>query len=117
MPKDKIEELLLKAIEVALIQDKNNPTYNRDSSILVQAVGSDYYHTKYEPTKLMREIMQSIDYHKYLDILAQEVAEYIKNNYKDMIHTYIIEAFTKMLFNESREWDIKNFILSQFNNN
>lgn len=35
LPKDKLEEILLKAVEVALIKDKENPQVNADNNILI----------------------------------------------------------------------------------
>ena len=42
LPKEQMQEILLKAVEVALIKDRENPIYDRDSSILVTPVKDGY---------------------------------------------------------------------------
>ena len=110
LPKDKMEELLLKAVEVALIADKNNPYYSTDSSILVKSDKNGYGTIRWAPTDLMKEIMKEINVNGYLEPIAKEVADYIEKNYKEMVKEYIVEAFTKMLFENETRWNVERFI-------
>lgn len=109
LPKDKMEELLLKAVEVALIRDKDDPYVDQDSNVLVMRSHSSRF-IKYVPTKLMEDIMKGINTKRYLDPIAKEVARYIKDNYKEMVQEYIVKAFTTMLFSEATEYRIKDEI-------
>lgn len=102
LPKEQMQELLLKAVEVALVEDKKNPNPLYGRNILV-AGDRNGYTTDIKPTELMKEIMQGINAGQYLEPLAKEVAEYIKENYARMVREYMVEAFTSMLFSEARE--------------
>ena len=117
LPKDKMEELLLKAVEVALIRDKDNPIGDSDSSILVSKTITNgiYSSYKYEPTKLMKEIIQDINKEQYLEPIAKEVANYITENYVDLVREYIIRAFTDMLFSQAKKWEINDMIARSIN--
>ena len=110
LPKDKMEELLLKAVEVALIADKENPHYSTDSSILVKSNRGEYGSIRWAPTDIMKEIMKEININGYLEPIAKEVADYIEKNYKEMVKEYIVEAFTKMLFENETRWNVERFI-------
>lgn len=113
LPKDKMEELLLKAVEVALIRDKENSYYDADKSILVSRSQS---RNGYEPTELMREIIKEINTKGHIDSLAEEVATYIRDNYKTLVQECIVATFTKMLFTEAKEYAIKAQIVTAFQN-
>lgn len=113
LPKDKMEELLLKAVEVALIRDKDKTYYDCDSSILVTPSRSSRPRHSYEPTELMKEIIKEINTKAYIEPLAQEVATFIKENYKEIVRDYIVEAFSKMLFSQAKEYEIKDFVFRQ----
>ena len=110
LPKDKMEELLLKAVEVALIADKEKPHYSTDSNILVKSSRNEYGSIRWAPTDLMKEIMKGINANGYLEPIAKEVADYIEKNYKEMVKEYIVEAFTKMLFDNETRWNVERFI-------
>lgn len=112
LPKDKMQELLLKAVEVALIRDKNDPYMDSDSSILVRRQRNTY---KYEPTDLMRDIVKEINAKDMLEPLAREVVEFIRDNYKSMAKEMITAAFTKMLFSEMTEYRLRDEIFTQLN--
>lgn len=77
-----MQELLLKAVEVALIRDKDDPYTDSDSSILIYRKPNTY---KYEPTDLMRDIVKEIGTQDMLEPLAREIVEFIKDNYKSMV--------------------------------
>lgn len=110
LPKDKMEELLLKAVEVALIADKKNPFYSTDTSILMVNKRNGYGTVQYVPTELMKQIIKEINTEGYLEPIAKEVADYIEKNYKEMVKEYIVEAFTKMLFENETRWNVERFI-------
>ena len=109
LPKEQMQELLLKAVEIALIEEKKNPNPLYGRNILVEGNSSGYT-TDIKPTKLMKEIMQGINAGQYIEPLAKEVAEYIKENYARMVREYMVEAFTNMLFSEAREWNMRSYV-------
>lgn len=112
LPKEQIQELLLKAVEVALVEDKKNPNPMYGRNILV--VGDrNGYASDLKPTELMKKIIQGINAEQYLEPLAKEVAEYIKENYARMVREYMVEAFTSMLFSEAREWNMRSYVNQQ----
>lgn len=109
LPKDKLQEILLKAVELTLIRDKENPTYSQDTNILVKTV-KDGYHNKTVPTEFMKQILNKIDVDKYLGPVAEEVATYIKENYVNLVREYMVEAFCSMLFSDRDRYSIKALI-------
>lgn len=108
LPKEQMQELLMKAVETALINDNKN----YGGSILVQHNGSVYNR---EPTQLMKDIIKGISAERYLEPLAKEVAEFIKDNYTKMVRDYIVMAFSKMLFSELNEYSIKSYVQERIN--
>lgn len=110
LPKDKMQELLLKAVEVALIRDKDDPYTDSDSSILIYRKPNTY---KYEPTDLMRDIVKEIGAQDMLEPLAREIVEFIRDNYKSMVKEMITDAFTRMLFSEMTEYRLRDEIFRQ----
>lgn len=114
MEDDALREILLKSVEVALIADKDTPKYDPSSCILVQPT-TRRYNQQYEPTPLMKEIVKAINCEQYLKDIAKEVAQYIRDNYKSIVREYIVDAFTRMLFSESKEYELKSFIVSCVN--
>lgn len=119
LPKDKMEELLLKAVEVSLIQDKNNPTYKQNSNILVTSerihYGSGYSDYNWVPTDLMKEVLKKIDTAKYFEPIAEEIAAYMRDNYKDLIRKYMVDAIAKMLFTDNSKYNFTRDILDMIN--
>lgn len=107
LPKEQMQELLLKAVEIALMEDKKNPNPVYSRNILVEGDRNGY---GLKPTELMKEIMRGINAEQHLEPLAKEVAEFIKANYTRLVREYIVEAFTGMLFSEAREWNIRSYI-------
>ena len=119
LPKDQMQEILLKAVEVALIREKNNPSYLVESSILVKKVENGYsYH--YEPTELLKSVMKEIDTEAYFKPIADEIGQYIKDNYRKLIQEYMVASFMKLLFTDANKWDLErnlnNRLNSVFNN-
>lgn len=119
LPKDKLEEILLKAVEVALIKDKENPEVNANNNILItkQVASVDYGYTryKYEPTPLLKEIIDRIDLTPFVEPMANSIKEYIENNYQEIIKTYVIEKFANLLFSNENRWALKNEIIGNIN--
>ena len=109
-----LREILLKSVEVALIADKDNPRFDTSSCILVQPTGNRF-NQQYEPTPLMKDVVRAINCEQYLEDIAKEVAQYIRDNYRSIVREYIVDAFTRMLFNEAKEYDLRNFIISCVN--
>ena len=115
LPKEQMTEILLKAVEVALIREKDNPVYDLDSSILVRKV-QDKYSYRYEPTKLLKKVMENIDTEKYFKPIADEIAKYIKNNYRKLIEEYMIRSFMSLLFTDANRYDIERDMISHIDN-
>lgn len=115
LPKDKIEELLLKAVEVALIRDKENSYFDREANILVSTVTNDYGFYRYEPTQLLKDVMGRVDLNPYVDKLATKISDYIQNNYEEIIKRYVIEKFADMLFSDSNKYELRSSIVSDVN--
>lgn len=118
LPKDKLNELLLKAVEVALIRDKNNPSYDRDSNILVRATSNSaygYYNREYEPTDLLNAIMERVDLSEYVGNMANVMRDYIVNNYEEIIRKYVVEKFAEMLFTSDNQYAFRSSIMSELN--
>lgn len=110
-----LREILLKSVEVALIADKENPIHDPSSCILVQPTGRKFS-KQYEPTPLMKDIVNAINCGKYLEDIAKEVAQYIRDNYRTIVREYIIDAFTRMLFSEAKERDLRSFLVAYVDN-
>ena len=106
LPKEQMTELLLKAVEVALIKDKEKPDYDINTSILVNRVKTQYSY-KYEPTKLLISVMKSIDTEKYFKDIADEVATYIRDNYRDLIREYLVKSFMDLLFTDANRYELE----------
>lgn len=106
LPKEQMTELLLKAVEVALIRDTDRPYYDRDASILVNKVQTNYSY-KYEPTELLRSVMKQIDTEKYFKDIADEIGQYIRDNYRKLISEYMIATFTSLLFTDANKYQIE----------
>jgi len=118
LPKDKIQELLLKAVEVALIQDKNNPSYNQESNILIESYRENVYGgsvNRYKPTALFNQVMKELPTDRYLTPIVEEISNYIKENYVKFIKEYIIETFTKMLFAYKDRLTMEQIISNMYN--
>lgn len=115
--KEKIEEILLKAVETALLNDTKK-NYNDGSNILVTKV-TDGYSSRYEATPLLKSVIKKIDTEKYIDPIAEMVGNYIKQNYKDLITKYIIEEIGNLLFSPEKEYSLKrdmyDFVQSAIN--
>ena len=114
LPKEQMQEILLKAVEVALIKDRENPVYDRSSCILVTQV-KDGYSYKYEPTKLLQSVMQNIDTEKYFEPIADEIAQYIKDNYRTLIQEYMIKSFMQLLFTDTNKYQLERDMISHIN--
>ena len=118
LPKDKLEDILIKAVEVALIKDKENPSYCNDNNLLVTKVKNYYdYGQHLEPTELMKSVLNKIDLTPYTDVLAKTVADYIQNNYEEIIKKYVIEKFASLLFSDMNKWELKESIIRDLNHN
>lgn len=118
LPKDKLNELLLKAVEVALISDKTNPSYDRDSNILVRATSDSaygYYNRKYEPTELLKSIVEKVDLSEYIGNMANIMRDYIVNNYEEIIRKYVVEKFAEMLFTSDNQYAFRSSIMTELN--
>lgn len=114
LPKEQIQELLLKAVEVALIRDKEKPEYSLEPSLLVTKVKTSYSY-KYEPTDLLKSVMQQIDTEKYFKPIADEIAQYIKDNYRKLIQEYMVRSFMSLLFTDANKWKIENDMINHIN--
>lgn len=116
LPKDKIEEILLKAIETALMADHGKMA----GQILVAEKTNIYqygYSTKdYAPTELMKEIIKSMNYDEYLQPIADEILKYIQNNYKDLVEKAIIQSFTNMLFSQDKLYELRSWVTTALEN-
>ena len=116
LPKEKLQEILLKAVEVALIRDKEAPVYDKDTNILVVPYNADQWGTiKYKPTQLMRDIIHKIDTEKYFGELVDSIGNYIRDNYPKMVEAYIISAFSSMLFKDLNEYNLEKYITNILN--
>ena len=121
LPKDKVQEILLKSIEISLMDEKNNGSkYTRDSNILatkVETYRDGYSNIRYEPTQLLKDVMKSLPTENYLEPVVKEVSDFLKTNYKDIVRNYIVQAFTNMLFTQADRYSIVDEIVSSFNRN
>ena len=107
LPKEQMTEILLKAVEVALIRDRKDPVYDIGASILVQPKKRG---AGYEPTELMKSIVNNIDTDKYFKDIADEIGQYIHDNYRQLIKEYMVDAIAQLLFTDERRYDIMNLI-------
>ncbi len=83
LPKDKLQEIMLKAVEAALLNDKNYNNYN--NKILITNRG--------EPTPLLRTILEKADFSAYFEPVAKKISDFIIENYQ----TIVFDAFTKIM--------------------
>lgn len=107
LPKDKIEDILLKAVEVALIADKEKPRFCQNTNILVKESNKTSYYNEYVPTPILKSIIEKFDVTPYFEPIAKEICEYITENYKDIVQEYIIKSFTNMLISNSDKYSIQ----------
>jgi len=116
LPKEQMQEILLKAVEVALIRDKQHPIYDSSSCILVTQIRDiDGYSYKYEPTELLKSAMQNIDTEKYFKPIADEIAQYIKDNYRTLIQEYMVSSFMKLLFTDNNKYKLEEDMIRHIN--
>lgn len=96
LPEDKMQEILLKAVETAPIQ-------NNSSNIFVGKVG---FGEKPTPTPLMNKVLENIDTEKYFKPIADEIAQYMADNYREFIKEYMVEAIGRMFIDEGHIYQI-----------
>lgn len=116
LPKDKLQDILLKSVEVLLLNEHDSKYSNRPSNILVTrnevTTNYGYVDSKYEPTPLLRSVLNELPTKEYLEPIVEEISNFIKEHYKDLVEEYIVNAFTNMLFTHMDRYNLKREILS-----
>lgn len=98
LPEEKLQEILLKAIEIALIEDKTNSTkWSKD--ILV---GENYY-----PTAFTKKLLAQANFEKYFEPIGEEISNFIIKNYREIIIDAIASAFVNMLFTTNNKYNFE----------
>jgi len=115
LPKDKMEELLLKAVEAALLYDRQT-SYSNGNILVKKEDPNNPYYSNLVPTELMKQVMKNIDTEKYFGPIAEEIATYMRDNYKDIIQNYMIESITNLLFTDNNKYDIQRAIQNAISN-
>lgn len=108
LPKEKTEEIFLKAVEAALMQDTAKGI-SSGYNILVTKEKSGYYEN-YVPTELLKEVISKIDTAKYIEPIAELVGNYIKDNYKELVSKYMVEQIASLLFSPDKEYSLRSMM-------
>lgn len=102
LPEEKLQEILLKAVEVALIEHAKSTPYS-NTGILV-----DRYN---EPTSLMKNILEKANFEKYFEPIAEKITSYISENFPDIVIAAITKCFVDILFTPNNRYSFERHIL------
>lgn len=106
LPEEKMQEILLKAVEVALLE-KNQSFYG--TSIL-----TDQYR---RPTELMNNILKKANFEKYFEPMAQKITNHIIENYQSIITEAISKTFFDVLFTSENKYQFRDNLYSAIRTN
>lgn len=107
LPEEKLQEILLKAVEVALIEHAKSTPYS-NTGILV---------TRYDqPTQLMNSILEKANFEKYFEPIAEKITSYINENFQNIVIAAITKCFVDVLFTPNNRYDFERRISSMIAN-
>ena len=102
LPEEKLQEILLKAVEVALIEHAKSTPYN-NTGILV-----DRYN---EPTSLMKNILEKANFEKYFEPIAEKITSYISENFPNIVTAAVTKCFAEILFTPDNRYSFERRVL------
>ena len=103
LPQDKIQEVLLEVVK--------NILNNKDSGILFVSEG--YYNKTYEPSKLLKGLIEKAQTSSYIEELSDTIIDYLKENYQEVILNALVKSISELLFGPQKQLDFYTSIQNE----
>lgn len=114
IPEDILQPILVESIKAVLNTDKGPNYGSRDSNILVTREPGTYS-DHYKPTDVLNNIINKIDFDKYMSPICDAVGKYIIENYHDLILETVTKIFLEQLFGPDAKHEMMQRIMYEVN--